>query len=378
MANLILKNISKSYGSNKVIENFNLNIKNGEFVTLLGPSGCGKTTILRMIAGLEQIKSGELYIDGQLMNNIPPRLRPIGMVFQSYALFPHMNVRNNIIFGLKIQKAPDSVIFERLDWVIPLLRLKGLENRLPKEISGGQRQRVALARSLVLDPAVLLLDEPLSNLDAALRELAMEELKRIHMKVGKTIVYVSHNQAEAMSMSQRIAVLHNGDLEQYASPSTLYDSPSTLFSAQFIGSPVTNSYDGTIKVIDGKPYVELTLGKILLNCNNEIKWNELDGKEITACVRPQDIHSVGHKYSGHLERCITEVEVTINLIETPGDRNLVIANTAGGETVRFFMNRAFDLSPGDSCKIEINSLLVHLYCRDTNQNILTQYLVEEK
>jgi ABC-type sugar transport system ATPase subunit len=377
MADLELRNIKKSYGSNKVIDNFNLSIKSGEFVTLLGPSGCGKTTILRMMAGLEKIDSGELYIGGKLMNRVPPQLRPIGMVFQSYALFPHMNVRNNITFGLKVQKVPEHTIFERLEWVIPLLRLEGLEKRLPKEISGGQRQRVALARSLVLDPAVLLLDEPLSNLDAALRELAMEELKRIHIKVGKTIVYVSHNQAEAMSMSQRIAVLHKGNLEQYDSPSILYDNPSTKFSAQFIGSPVTNSYDGVVKIVKNAPYVSTPLGLLKLNKDSDINWNVFDGREVTACIRPQDIHSVGHKYSGDLERSITNVSVKVVMVETPGDRNLIVAECKSGETVRFFMNRAYSLKSGDDCSIEINGLLVHLFDKKSGGNIFSEQLLVE-
>ena len=224
MSGVVLKNITKYHGDCKVIDDLSLEVRDGEFVTLLGPSGCGKTTLLRMIAGLTSIDQGELRIGDKRYNNVPAQHRRIAMVFQSYALFPHMTVRSNILFGLKIRKTPHHEMFEKLSWVMALLGLEGLEMRLPREISGGQRQRVALARALVLDPDVLLLDEPLSNLDAALREMAMEELKRVHRRVGKTIIYVTHNQAEAMSMSERIAVLNGGRVEQY--DCLLYTSPS--------------------------------------------------------------------------------------------------------------------------------------------------------
>lgn len=373
MADLELKNITKSYGRNKVIDDFNLSIKSGEFITLLGPSGCGKSTLLRMIAGLEQIDGGELVVGGEIMNSKPPQLRQIGMVFQSYALFPHMNIKNNISFGLKIQKQPEYVIFDRLQWIIPLLRLDGLEYRLPREISGGQRQRVALARSLVLNPDVLLLDEPLSNLDAALRERAMVELKRIHSNVGKTIIYVSHNQAEAMSMSEKIAVINAGNLEQFDSPTVLYDNPKTLFAAQFIGSPVTNTFSGEIRVSDGTPFVDIALGAIELYKTEGVDWASLHGLEVNVCIRPQDINSEGHKYSGNSNRkCVTAVSTTVSMVETPGDRNLVIGETLHDDTVRFFVNRSYSIEVGDKCAIEIDGELVHVFSKESNQNILNE------
>ncbi len=371
MANLEFKNICKSYGTNRVIENLSLEIKSGEFVTLLGPSGCGKTTLLRMIAGLEKIDGGELLINGKLMNKLPPQHRPIGMVFQSYALFPHMNVRNNIAFGLKVQKQSEAEIFEKLEWVLPLLGLEGFEKRLPKELSGGQRQRVALARSLVLDPEVLLLDEPLSNLDAALRELAMEELKRIHQKVGKTIVYVSHNQMEAMVMSQRIAVMNHGNVEQYDAPHKLYDAPATLFASQFIGSPSTNSYEGKIKCYQNSITVDLPMGELTLFPHQHVNWKAFDGMDVMACMRPQDISLVGAKGDTHKDPSLTKFILEAEMIETPGDRSVVVARSNNGDVTRFFVDRDASIKQGDLCQVAISGTRIHLFDKDSQKNILT-------
>lgn len=373
MAGLILRNINKSYGSNQIIKNLNLEIEPGEFVTLLGPSGCGKTTLLRMIAGLENIDGGELYIGGKLMNGLPPQKRPIGMVFQSYALFPHMNVRNNIAFGLKVKKMSDADIFQKLDWVLPLLRLKDYEYRLPRELSGGQRQRVALARSLVLDPEVLLLDEPLSNLDAALRELATEELKRIHLKVGKTVVYVTHNQMEAMVMSRRIAAMKKGRIEQYDSPTVLYDNPSTLFTAKFIGSPVTNSFTAQIKIDEGTAYADSEIGKINLHNYGVIDWKRFDGREVTLCIRPQDILLRDENRSYELRAGDTEIELKVEMIETPGDRSLVVGFVGGDEQfVRFFINRKTELKRGEKYAVILPGTLLHIFDTSTGKNILSE------
>lgn len=373
MAGLILRNIKKSYGANQIIKNLDLEIEPGEFVTLLGPSGCGKTTLLRMIAGLEKIDEGELYIGGKLMNGLPPQKRPIGMVFQSYALFPHMNVRNNIAFGLRVKKMSDADIFQKLDWVLPLLRLKDYEYRLPRELSGGQRQRVALARSLVLDPEVLLLDEPLSNLDAALRELATEELKRIHLKVGKTVVYVTHNQMEAMVMSRRIAAIRKGNIEQYDSPTVLYDSPSTLFTAKFIGSPATNAIKGQLLLEDGRVFVDSEIGPINIYNHEVIEWAQHEGKEVTLCVRPQDI-ILREEHEGYeLQPGDTELELKVEMVETPGDRSLVVGFVGDNEQfIRFFINRKTDLKRGEKYRVILPGTLVHIFDNATEKNILAE------
>lgn len=373
MAGLILRNIQKSYGANKIITDLNLEIEPGEFVTLLGPSGCGKTTLLRMIAGLEKIDKGELYIGGKLMNGLPPQKRPIGMVFQSYALFPHMNVRNNIAFGLRVQKMSDADIFQKLDWVLPLLRLKDYEYRLPRELSGGQRQRVALARSLVLDPEVLLLDEPLSNLDAALRELATEELKRIHLKVGKTVVYVTHNQMEAMVMSRRIAAIKKGNIEQYDSPTELYDNPTTLFTAKFIGSPVTNTVQGILLLDENRVYAETEIGRINIFNHKGVDWEKLVGREVNICIRPQDIRLFDESANTVLEAGDTLIELKVEMVETPGDRSLVVGFLGNNEHfVRFFVNRQASLKRGEKYKVVLPGTLLHIFDKVTEKNILAE------
>ena len=368
MADVLLKDISKYFGDHKIIDRINLHINSGEFVTLLGPSGCGKTTLLKMIAGLEFIDEGELFIGGKQCNNIPAQKRSIAMVFQSYALFPHMNVRNNILFGLRIKKIPEYEMFEKLQWVIPLLGLEGLENRLPKEVSGGQRQRVALARALVLDPEVLLLDEPLSNLDTALREMAMEELKRIHLSVGKTIIYVTHNQAEAMSMSERIAVINAGSLEQCDTPNVMYEQPKTIFSAEFIGSPATNMYDGRIGKESENLVIDTEIGIVKLDKDRASIAESLSGKEVSVGVRPQNINLVQDFKPRRLSD--TEIELEIELIVTMGDRRLVVGRTSKNTVVRFLIGRDDNVNKGDVITVVIDGRRTHLFDPVTKRNIL--------
>jgi multiple sugar transport system ATP-binding protein len=246
LAEVRLENLSKLFGEIKAVDNIDLTVKEGEFLTLVGPSGCGKSTTLRLIAGLEKASKGKIYIDGKLINELPPHKRNISMVFQSYALFPHMTVEANIGFGLKIKKLDKDNKKKKIDWALNLLRLEGLNKRLPRELSGGQRQRVALGRALVLEPDVLLLDEPLSNLDAKLRLRMRTELKRLHKKVKTTIIYVTHDQAEAMTLSDRLAVMKDGRILQAGTPYEVYEKPQDLFTAGFIGSPTMNLLSGEI------------------------------------------------------------------------------------------------------------------------------------
>lgn len=244
MAVVRLENLSKLFGEVKAVDNIDLTGKDGEFLTLVGPSGCGKSITLRLIAGLEKVTQGKIYIDDKLINELPPHKRNISMVFQSYALFPHMSVEANIGFGLKIKKLAKESKREKINWALSLLRLDGLDKRLPRELSGGQRQRVALGRALVLEPDVLLLDEPLSNLDAKLRLRMRTELKRLHKKVKTTIIYVTHDQAEAMTLSDRLAVMKDGKILQAGTPYEVYEKPQDLFTAGFIGSPTMNFLPG--------------------------------------------------------------------------------------------------------------------------------------
>jgi sn-glycerol 3-phosphate transport system ATP-binding protein len=234
------QNVMKAYGKNVVINNLNLYIKESERLVLLGPSGCGKTTTLRMIAGLEEITDGKLYMGGRVVNDVPSGERNVAMVFQNYALFPHMTVEDNISYGLKVHKLDPAEIRKRTDHAIDMLDLKGLENRKPKELSGGQRQRVALARAVVKRSAYFLLDEPLSNLDAQLRLHARKELVKIHEMYHRTLVYVTHDQVEAMTVGDRIALMYQGVLQMIDTPSNVYNRPANVFTAKFIGSPPTN------------------------------------------------------------------------------------------------------------------------------------------
>lgn len=245
MSNVILKNVKKSYDNNKtVINNVNLEIKDKEFVVLVGASGCGKSTLLRMIAGLENITDGEIFIGDKKVNDVPPKDRDIAFVFQSYALYPHMTVRENIAFGLKMRKVPKSEIEKKVQEAAQILNLGEYLDRRPKQLSGGQRQRVALGRAIVRNPKVFLMDEPLSNLDAKLRVQMRAEIKKLHEKLQTTFIYVTHDQTEALTMGDRIVVLNNGDIQQVDSPDEVYNNPKNTFVAGFIGSPQMNFIDG--------------------------------------------------------------------------------------------------------------------------------------
>jgi len=291
MLGLQLKNINKKYPNGyEAVKDLSIGINPGEFVSLVGPSGCGKSTTLRMIAGLEDISGGELWIGDKLANNLASKDRGIAMVFQSYALFPHMSVAANIGFGLKIKKMPIKQRKEKIDWALNLLDLEGLGDRKPSQLSGGQRQRVALGRALVLDPDVLLLDEPLSNLDAKLRIKMRIELKRIHKQLNATIIYVTHDQAEAMTLSDRIAIMKDGDLMQIGKPSEIYNNPANKFVAGFVGSPPMNFIKGELIAENGilKFSSKYGLIEVTENMKKTIKAKNID-KEITLGIRPEDL-----------------------------------------------------------------------------------------
>ena len=240
MASIELKNIEKSFGANKVINRFDIKISDGEFIVLVGPSGCGKSTLLRMISGLESVDIGEIYLDNKLINNLIPSKREIAMVFQSYALYPHMNVFENMAFGLKMEKISKSEINQKVNNAAATLQIEDLLERKPKQLSGGQRQRVAIGRAITRSPKVFLFDEPLSNLDAALRSEMRVEISKLHKKMNSNIIYVTHDQVEAMTLADRIVVLNKGNIEQYGTPNEIYSDPNNIFVAEFIGSPKMN------------------------------------------------------------------------------------------------------------------------------------------
>jgi ABC-type sugar transport system ATPase subunit len=367
MAAVVLTSLSKRLGTAQIIDGLSLDINDGEFVTLLGPSGCGKTTLLRMIAGLEHIDKGELLIGGRRCNDVPAQDRNLAMVFQSYALFPHMTVAQNIRFGLKINKAAPDAIATKLSWAIDMFKLTGLEDRLPRQISGGQRQRVALARALVLDPDALLLDEPLSNLDTALREHAMEELKRIHSQVGKTIIYVTHNQVEAMTMSQRIAVLNAGKSEQYDTPRIVYDAPRTMFAASFIGSPAMNFIDGVVAIHGEDAGAETDLGFIKIDKERFSQAQAASGRSVRVGVRPQNIAYAEHHESKRYSD--TTIQVEVDLVETLGDRSLVVCRGKNNMILRFLVNRDITLSVRDAVEVFLDGRRVLFFDPETGMNI---------
>ncbi len=248
MAKVLLESVVKKFGSVTAVDNLSIEIADREFVTLVGPSGCGKTTTLRMIAGLEKATAGRIYFDDQSVGHLPADHRDIAMVFQSYALYPHMNVYDNIAFALRMMRMPRPEIQRRVKWAAEMLGISELLQRKPRELSGGQRQRVALGRSVVREPACFLLDEPLSNLDAKLRVTMRGELKRLHLELTRTFIYVTHDQAEALTMSDRIAVMHDGRLQQYGIPDDIYNRPRNVFVAGFMGSPPMNLLPGEISV----------------------------------------------------------------------------------------------------------------------------------
>lgn len=311
MASLNLKNINKKYPNGfHAVQNLNLDIKDGEFISLVGPSGCGKSTTLRMIAGLEDITDGELFIGDNLANEVAPKDRGIAMVFQSYALFPHMTVAANIGFGLKIRKVDEKTKREKIDWAMDLLDLTGLGDRRPAELSGGQRQRVALGRALVLDPQVLLLDEPLSNLDAKLRIKMRTELKRIHKKLNATIIYVTHDQAEAMTLSDRIAIMNKGKLIQCGSPVEIYTNPNSEFVGSFIGSPSMNIFKGRMDKTENGLKFSCDDFSYLLPESITAKFAAFAGQEVSIGIRPENSF-VSETADAHTVKAVSSVVETL-------------------------------------------------------------------
>ena len=279
------KTFQTKHGHHKAVDDINLEIKQGEFLTLLGPSGCGKTTILRLVAGFEYPTSGNVILDGQIINQVPPNKRPMAMVFQGFALFPHMSVYENVAYGLKVKSIPANEISERVGMVMNLMNLTGMEDRKPHEMSGGQQQRVALARALVMRPRVLLFDEPLSNLDAKLRVQMRVEIRRLQQQLGITSLYVTHDQSEAMGLSDRIVVMNNGRIEQVGSPSEIYQRPTTVFVADFVGQ--SNFIKGSI-VACGTDWIELDLfGKTIRLTNQGHSFDP--GMSVYLVIRPEAV-----------------------------------------------------------------------------------------
>jgi alpha-glucoside transport system ATP-binding protein len=333
MATVTLTDVSKAYGPVEVLRNINLDIEQGELVVFVGPSGCGKSTLLRMIAGLERITGGTLEIGGQVMNNVPPSQRGIAMVFQSYALYPHMTVRENMAFGLKIAKLQKDEINRRVEDAARMLQLTQYLDRLPKALSGGQRQRVAIGRSIVRDPKVFLFDEPLSNLDAALRVATRIEIAQLKERLaGSTMIYVTHDQVEAMTLASRIVVLHGGDIEQVGAPLDLYQRPANAFVARFIGSPAMNMFNGEVVEAGTHTVVRLEGGSVV---HVPVASNGADrGEQVQLGVRPEDLTVTQGEtiFTGPISIVEGLGETTLLYLDRPGD-DAVIAKLPGVQHV---------------------------------------------
>ncbi len=326
MAEVVLKNVSKTYESkNRAVEDVNVTIKDKEFVVLVGPSGCGKTTTLRMIAGLEEISEGEIYIDDKLVNDVPPKNRDIAMVFQNYALYPHMTVFENMAFGLKLRKFDKDEIEKRVKEAAKILGLEDYLDRKPKALSGGQRQRVAVGRAIVRKPKVFLFDEPLSNLDAKLRVQMRTEISRLHNDLGATMIYVTHDQTEAMTMGDRIVVMKDGIVQQVDTPMNLYKKPQNQFVAGFIGSPSMNFINGKITNAGSFRSESGDLAFELLKDKSSFSQNYKD-KSITIGIRPEDFS---------LEKTADEipVNVSIELVEPMGNENFLYFRLDGKQLI---------------------------------------------
>lgn len=352
MSFLRLENLVKEFvgrggeGTVRAVDQININIENGEFLTLLGPSGCGKTTTLRLIAGFEFPTKGRIVLDGDIINDHPPNQRDMAMVFQSYAIFPHLSVFENIAYGLKIQRLSKKLIQEKVRQVLELTELTGLENRAPNALSGGQQQRVALARALVMEPKVLLMDEPLSNLDAKLREVMRTEIRRIQQTLGITSVYVTHDQLEAMTLSDRIVVMNEGRVEQIGSPQTIYRQPRTPFVADFIGS--TNFVDATVRAINGDAVALDIFGKILTAPKPDLSFSE--GQAVRVVLRPEAIRVVeqGGQYQGVIRWSSYLGSVIEYEVEVAGQR-LSVADSDPRHTLIYPQGQEVEIALLEDC-----------------------------
>jgi multiple sugar transport system ATP-binding protein len=320
MAQVTIRNLKKTFGKVIAVKDFNLEIKDGEFVVLVGPSGCGKTTALRLVAGLEDIEEGEIYIGDRLVNELDPKDRNVAMVFQNYALYPHMNVYRNMAFGLKLRKIPRGEIEERVKKAAKILGIEQLLDRKPKQLSGGQMQRVAVGRAIVRDPHVFLFDEPLSNLDAKLRTQMRSELAKLHQELGATMIYVTHDQVEAMTMGDRIVVMKDGLIQQVGNPLELYENPRNLFVAGFIGSPAMNFLEGILT----KENYELVFKKDNLSLKiptpNNNKIHEWVNRTIVLGIRPDDIRLT----TGTTDK-VNAIQTKAEVVEPLGSETLITA-----------------------------------------------------
>jgi multiple sugar transport system ATP-binding protein len=344
MADVVLRDIRKSFGDVEIIHGANLEIKNGEFVVFVGPSGCGKSTLLRLVAGLEEVTSGTLSIGGKVCNDLPPSERGIAMVFQSYALYPHMSVFDNLGFALKLAHLDKNEINARVNKAADILQIREYLQRKPKDLSGGQRQRVAIGRAIVREPEVFLFDEPLSNLDAALRVQMRIEISKLHSELKTTIIYVTHDQVEAMTMADKICVLSKGYVEQYGAPLELYSHPKNLFVAGFIGSPKMNFLSGTLESAGAEEAIVQLIDGTTIMAKVDASRAKV-GEAVTLGVRPEHL-SVGPVEDG------SEIPGDVALVEHLGEQTLIyVNNKAGKDLITVRANGISRVKGGDKVKL---------------------------
>jgi len=365
MAEVSLSKVVKRYGGHLVVRGIDLSIAHTEFVVLVGPSGCGKSTTLRMIAGLEDISDGEIRIGPRVVNDLPPRARNVSMVFQNYALYPHMTVRENLGFGLKIAGETPAVIATRTAEAAATLGLGELLERLPAQLSGGQRQRVAMGRAIVRNPDVFLFDEPLSNLDAKLRVQMRVEIKKLHQKVKTTVVYVTHDQVEAMTLADRIVIMRDGVIEQVGTPLDVFERPVNTFVASFIGSPPMNQLDATVASRDGRPVGEIA-GGIAVPLPFDVASKLTAGQPIVVGFRADDLSPEGHGLVGAGEAL--ELERPVALAEPLGTETMLFLEL-GGREVQGKMLHPRPVEVGESLRFRLNLSTLHVFDKASGMSL---------
>ncbi len=365
MASVSYRHVYKRFGDVVVVTDLNLEIADKEFVVFVGPSGCGKSTNLRMLAGLEEISEGEILIGDRVVNDVPPKDRDIAMVFQSYALYPHMSVYDNMAFGLKLRKTPKAEIDRRVKEAADILGLGQLLDRKPKALSGGQRQRVAVGRAIVREPAVFLMDEPLSNLDAKLRVTARAEISKLHKRLGTTFIYVTHDQVEAMTMGDRIAVLSDGRLMQIDSPRNLYNLPANIFVAGFIGSPSMNFFNSTLVGEEGNMYLDTGDFRVRIPDQRKAAFNNYVGKEVVFGVRPEHVHAPEYAPPNILA---APMEGTVEVVELLGHEQHLFVNTGRNSLVATVDTR-MSVTFGNKIGLVMDMTNMHLFDKNTEEAI---------
>ena len=365
MAGVVYDRVTKQFGEVKAVNDLSLDIHDREFLVLVGPSGCGKTTALRLLAGLEEISNGNIYIGDRVVNDVAPKDRDIAMVFQSYALYPHMSVYDNMAFGLRLRKTSKSEIGRRVKEAADILGIGDLLGRKPKQLSGGQRQRVALGRAIVREPKVFLMDEPLSNLDAKLRVQTRAEISKLHQRLETTFIYVTHDQTEAMTMGTRIAVMRDGILQQLDTPQNLYDCPANQFVAGFIGSPAMNFFDAHVGGIPEEPFLVTEGFRLPVPKNRTDHLRNYLGKSVVIGIRPEDIHD--RDYAAGRQNS-APVKMRVDVVEPMGSE-IYLHLTSGTKTCVARVDPRSQARPGMEIQVLMNLDHVHFFDKEMEQSI---------